>query len=90
MGSLKRTMRRRKEKRQEKDFKEKVGLFLKLGDECMVCLTPFDKTNEEHVKSFYVVVNEKRDQPSLYCPECWEKAKSIIDDYNKEKFIEEE
>lgn len=89
MGSLKRAMKRRKDKREMKDFKQKVGLFLRLGDECMTCLAPFDKTNEEHVKSFYVVVNKNRDQPSLYCPECWGKAKSIIDDYNKEKFTEE-
>ena len=89
MGSLKRTLRRRKEKREEEDLKEKLGLFSKLGDECMVCSRPFDKTKKEDVQSFYVFVNKEAGRVNLYCPDCWNKAQEIVEDFQKIETPEE-
>ena len=62
---------------------EKVALFGKLEDECLVCAEPFDKTNKEMVMSWSVVVREKEGKVNLYCPACWEKAQSVIEQARK-------
>ena len=62
---------------------EKVALFGKLEDECLVCEEPFDKKNKEMVMSWNVVVREKEGKVNLYCPTCWEKAQSVIEQARK-------
>lgn len=89
MGSLKRTLKRRKAKRAEKDLKEKMGLFSKLGDECLACQRPFDKTSREDVESFFVCVNKEKERVSLYCPDCWGHAQEIIGKFQQETQPEE-
>jgi len=83
MGSFSRTIKRNKEKKAKKEMAEKVALFGKLGDECMTCLAPFDKTNKEQVMSWSVVVRKQEDKVNLYCPECWGKATQVIEDFQK-------
>ena len=62
---------------------EKVALFGKLEDECLVCEEPFDKKNKEMVMSWNVVVREKEGKVNLYCPTCWERAQSVIEQARK-------
>jgi len=83
MGSFSRSIKRNKAKKVKKAMAEKVALFGKLGDECMTCLTPFDKKNKEQVLSWSVVVRNNEDKVNLYCPDCWSKATQVIEDYKK-------
>ena len=82
MGSLKRKMARKKAKQAKKDLNKKVGLFNKLGDKCLVCEDPFDKTDKEQVQSWFVVVREEQQKVNLYCPECWGTAQKVIEEFN--------
>ena len=54
-------------------------MFSELGDHCLMCEKPFDKQNKEMVQSWYVVVREKQNKVNLYCPECWARANSFVD-----------
>ena len=81
---IKRKMRKEKEKQAERDLKEKVNLFSKLEDSCLVCEKPFDKQNKEMVQSWYVVVNKEQKRVSLYCPECWDRARDLVEKIKEE------
>jgi hypothetical protein len=63
------------------ELEEKVALFGKLGDECLTCQKPFDKKDKDMVMSWHVVVREKEEKVNLYCPECWDKAMEITEDF---------
>tara|TARA_R100000005_G_scaffold95775_1_gene78717 strand:- start:6019 stop:6297 length:279 start_codon:yes stop_codon:yes gene_type:complete len=78
MGSLSRKIARNKAKQAKKDLKQKVGLFDKLEDECLVCEKPFDKKSKEDITSWFVTVREEQGVVNLYCPECWETAERAI------------
>mgnify|MGYP003133328260 CR=1 FL=1 len=54
----------------EKELKEKMFMFDKLGDSCMTCGKPFDKKDREQVQKWNVVVRRKEKKVNLYCPEC--------------------
>ena len=60
------------------DVAEKVALFGKLEDECLICAKPFDKKDKEMVMSWSVVVREKEDKVNLYCPDCWNGALDML------------
>ncbi len=76
VSSLKKKLKRQQEKEAKKDLQEKVGLFNKLGEECLVCQKDFDKKNKEMVMSWSVIVKE--DTVRLYCPMCWDRANNLI------------
>ena len=82
MGSLKRKMARNKAKQAKKDLKQKVGMFDKLEDECLVCEMPFDKKSKEDVTSWFVTVREEQGVVNLYCPECWGTAQKVIEEFS--------
>ena len=65
----------------DEELSEKIGLFNKLPDECLVCLAPFDKKNKEMVKSWSVIVREEQKKVRLYCPDCWGNAAAIRKDF---------
>ena len=69
-----RAMAKEAKKEGNEEMAEKVALFGKLGEECLVCEEPFDKKDKEMVMSWSVVVREKEDKVNLYCPECWNGA----------------
>jgi hypothetical protein len=94
MSKFERKIRRQKEKeaskRERKVFKnadqdlgEKVGLFNKLPESCMMCFDSFDKTNREMVASWSVVVRPEEDKVNLYCPDCWDNAQKIIREFQE-------
>jgi len=76
MSGLSKKMQRQKEKDAKKELKKKVGLFNKLSDCCLVCRKDFDKKNKDMVMTWSVVIKEELVR--LYCPECWESAKKIV------------
>jgi len=84
---MNREQRRAAAKREKKDgneeVAEKVALFGQLEDECLVCEEPFDKTNKEMVMSWNVVVRETEGKVNLYCPTCWGRAQSVIEEARK-------
>ena len=81
--SLERKLRRananKSKKAAEKAMAEKVALFGQLDDKCLTCEKPFNKMDREEVMSWNVVVRHQEEKVHLYCPECWNKAKEIID-----------
>ena len=78
MGGFNRKIRRQQQRRQQKeaqkDIKEKMVLFEMLEEACLVCEMPFDKTDQQMVQEWYVVVRNQEEPPNLYCPTCWEGA----------------
>ena len=78
MVSLSKKIKRQQQKDAKKDLQEKVGLFNKLQDHCLVCQKDFDKKNKEMVMTWSVVVKE--DTVRLYCPECWGRANKLIEE----------
>ena len=71
---IQRKIKRAKKKQQERELKEKIGMFSKLEDSCLVCEKLFDKQDKKMVQSWYVIVNKKKEKVNLYCPECWQRA----------------
>ncbi len=68
----------RKNKNIDSDVEEKINLLSKLGDECLTCQSPFDRTNIKMLSEWMVVVREDQNSVNLYCTDCWENAKNII------------
>ena len=91
---MNREQRRAAAKQAKKDgneeMSEKVALFGKLGDECLICDRPFDKKDKEMVMSWSVVVREKEDKVNLYCPDCWNGAVKLLGEIKKDLLGEEE
>jgi hypothetical protein len=82
--NLKRKIKRETHKNSKKDFSKKVGLFNKIPDMCLTCNKKFDKKNKEMVMTWNVVVNRQKEEVRLYCSECWNKAKGLIDEIKDE------
>ena len=70
----------KKSKQKKTDLDKKIGLFNLTPDRCMICDKAFDKQNREMVSTWNVVVREKQQIVRVYCPTCWNKAKSILDE----------
>ncbi len=85
MSGAKRKVKRAKQKRLQKEMQEKAFLFDKLGDECLTCKKSFDKKDRQQVAEWSVVVRKKENKVNLYCPECWTKAKSIVEEFTRRK-----
>jgi hypothetical protein len=79
-----RAAERQAKKAGNEDMIEKVALFGKLGDECLVCEKPFDKKDKEMVMSWSVVVREAEEKVNLYCPECWNGALKMLNEARSE------
>ena len=69
--------------KQTEDLEDKIALFGKLPDECLPCLKPYNKKDKEMVMTWSVVVHGEEEVVRLYCPECWNKAKKITEDFAK-------
>ena len=63
-----------------KELSEKISLFNQLPDECLTCRKPFDKQDKQMVMDWNVVIREKEKIVRLYCPECWDKAKKLVEE----------
>ncbi len=83
MGSLKRKIRRQKEQKAQKEMKKQLNMFGALGEECTSCKKSFDKKSKEDAQTWKVVVRKDKNRVSLYCPECWGKAKELVEQLEK-------
>jgi formamidopyrimidine-DNA glycosylase len=79
-----RAMAKLEKKGGNEEMAEKVALFGKLGEECLVCEGPFDKKNKEMVMSWSVVVREEEGKVNLYCPTCWNGALKMLQQAKEE------
>ena len=82
---IQRRIIKEKKKKLEKEMKEKISMFSRLEDFCLVCEKSFDKQNKEMVQSWYIIVREKQNKVNLYCPECWAGAKNVIEEFARSK-----
>ena len=91
MGKITRSMKRgfhkKNRKNAEKEMSEKISMFDKLSDECLVCQKNFDKKDRQMVNEWYVVVKEEEKAVRLYCPECWQRASDTVKEL-KERITE--
>tara|TARA_R110000824_G_scaffold72996_2_gene186029 strand:+ start:17805 stop:18089 length:285 start_codon:yes stop_codon:yes gene_type:complete len=78
-----RKVKPKKNKAAEKDLKQKLGLFDQIPEECLACAEPFDRQNREQVMSWNVVVKRDPEVVRLYCPDCWQKAISVVKDFEE-------
>ena len=93
MGSLKRKIERKqnkKVKKAEEKMAKKIMMFDKLDNSCAACEKPFDKKSKEHAATWNVVVREKEEVVRLYCPECWDKANKLIEEIQNDFRIRNE
>jgi hypothetical protein len=78
-------------KKATKEFKKmltgRIDLFNKIPNRCMTCEKPFDRTSREDTASFRVVVREEEEVINLYCPDCWNKAIKIVEEFSKKKEV---
>ena len=85
---MNRKQRRAVEKKVGKENSEKLAdkifQFDKLPDMCLACTKPFDKKSKEMAMTWNVVVPDQ-DTVRLYCPDCWDMARKIAEEYKKEK-----
>jgi hypothetical protein len=81
--NLKRKIKRKKEKENKKieqKIKNKLMMFDLLPKQCLICETDFDRKDREMVQSWSVVVSEQQEKVRLYCPDCWSRAKKMIEE----------
>lgn len=87
--SITRKFKRTKKKQSERDIKQKINMFDRMPDYCVVCQKPFDKKDREQVKTWIVVERAKKKSVNLYCPQCWSEgtviASQMIDAYDSKK-----
>ena len=81
---IQRRIQKAKKKQAEQELNEKVNMFSRLEDFCLVCEKPFDKKDKDMVQSWYVIVRENQNKVNLYCPECWDRANSFIKEIKEE------
>lgn len=79
---LKRTAKKKKEKaqaqQQQEQLAKQINMFDRLPEACSACGEDFPKTREAHM-SWRVTVRNKKQTVRLFCPECQEIAKKLID-----------
>ena len=86
MSSLERKLSRKQDKatkKIEKKLAKKLNMFDELPENCLTCDAEYDKKNREQATTWQVVI--KTDAVRLYCPECWDKAKDLIDKYMEQQ-----
>ena len=75
------TGRKKKQRAAEKEMAQKISMFDRMPEECLLCEKPFDKRDKDMVMSWIVVVREEEDKVNLWCPECWTNAQTILHDF---------
>ncbi len=82
---LKRAAKRKKDKaaaqESQNKIKKQLSMFDKLPDKCSACQVNFPKTREAHM-TWQVVVRSEH-TVRLFCPECQQKAKDLVENNNE-------
>ena len=83
---IKRAAKKKKEKAIAQDVQSKIkkqmNMFDRLPKTCSACSKEFPKTREAHM-AWQVVVRNKEQQVRLFCPECQQKAKKLVENNNE-------
>ena len=83
---LKRAAKKKKEKsaadEAQAKIKKQMGMFEKLPSNCSACEKFFPKTKEAH-NTWRVVVRHDKQQVRLFCPDCQQKAKELVENNNE-------
>ena len=81
---LKRAAKKKKEKAAAQEVQAKLdkqmNMFERLPSKCSACEKHFPKTREAHM-TWQVVVREENVR--LFCPECQQKAKQLVENNNE-------
>ena len=81
---IKRAAKKKKEKavatEAQNKIKKQMGMFNRLPKSCSACQKSFPKTRETHM-TWQVVVREEKVR--LFCPECQQKAKEMVENNNE-------
>jgi flagellar motor protein MotB len=85
---LKREAKKKKEKKlaqdQQQKIRNQVGMFDRLPKSCSACDKVFPKTREAHM-TWKVTVRNKEQQVRLFCPDCLDKAKQLVEGEENEQ-----
>ena len=65
------------------DLADKMNIYTKLPEFCLMCETEFDKQDRKMLSEWNVVVREQEGVVRLYCPDCWEAAQRVVEKYEK-------
>ena len=78
---MNRAQRRRLKKKNKGNEKlaQKISSFSHRPDTCSACNAAFDAKSKEHAMTWRVVVRENPTRVTLFCPECIEKTKEVLD-----------
>ena len=83
---LKRAAKKKKDKLAAKEamnqMTAQMNMFDRLPESCSACMKKFPKTREAHM-TWQVVVRNQEQQVRLFCPECQEKAKELLENNNE-------
>ena len=83
---LKRAAKKKKEKaqaqQQEEHLKKQMNMFDRLPKTCSACTKEFPKTREAHM-TWRVTVRNKEQQVRLFCPDCLDKARILVENNNE-------
>ena len=66
----------------QKKIERQAAGMLNTPKECFVCGKPFERTRET-TGSWKVAVYEDQGAIRLYCPECWNMARDVVDAYKE-------
>ena len=79
---IKRNKKKKKEKKQAQEqdqrMRKQMNMFDRMPDSCSACNREFPKTREAHA-AWRVTVRNKEQQVRLFCPDCLEKAKELVE-----------
>ena len=79
---IKRNKKKKKEKKQAQEqdqkMRKQMNMFDRLPNSCSACDKDFPETREAHM-SWRVTVRNKEQQVRLFCPDCLEKAKELVE-----------
>ena len=83
---LKRAAKKKKDKAQVQHLQEQLAkqmnMFDRLPEACDACGKEFPKTREAHM-SWRVTVRNKEQTVRLFCPDCINKTKEIVENNNE-------
>ena len=65
-------------------LKKQMNMFDRLPETCSACAKVFPKTREAHM-TWKVTVRNKEQQVRLFCPDCLEKAKQLVEGEENEQ-----
>jgi predicted RNA-binding Zn-ribbon protein involved in translation (DUF1610 family) len=79
---IKRDKKKKKEKKQaqeqDQQMRKQMNMFDRMPKVCSACEKEFPKTREAHM-TWKVTVRNKEQQVRLFCPDCLEKAKQLVE-----------